>query len=96
MFAQSTTEPCDFLDIFSRFWPFEPHFLKNYFLIKSLIKDLSKIDRENRSLKKFPKIETLILHKKQIATSNPNSKVQQVAITAVLYSLNRNFANIHK
>ena len=27
-------EPCDFLMIFLRFWPFEPHFLINVFLIK--------------------------------------------------------------
>ena len=25
-------EPCDFLNIFLRFWPFEPHFLINFFL----------------------------------------------------------------
>ena len=27
-------EPCDFLNIFVRFWPFEPHFLINVFHIK--------------------------------------------------------------
>ena len=27
-------EPCDFLSIFLRFLPFEPHFLINFFLIK--------------------------------------------------------------
>ena len=27
-------EPCDFLRIFLGFWPFEPHFLINFFLIQ--------------------------------------------------------------
>ena len=30
-------EPCDFLNIFLKFWPFEPHFLINFFLVKKRV-----------------------------------------------------------
>ena len=33
-------EPCDFLNIFLKFWLFEPHFLINFFLIKKTCKIL--------------------------------------------------------
>ena len=29
-------EPRDFLNIFLKFWAFEPHFLRNFFLIKNV------------------------------------------------------------
>ena len=45
-------EPCDFLNIFLKFWLFDPHFLINFFLIKKSC-SLIGIVNLNDMLRKF-------------------------------------------